>query len=166
MLYRTNTGEVLVKRDQYYIDKGGNVVYTDFNGIPVDQEGKPIEGSKVDKFVYTFEEYVKLYPQGEDYRNWFTVRRMKGSITLIFQTYPNWSCMPGCMYNVYYTPRFIHPKNEKYNMKPRVAVNDGDDFTICKFFETEEEALAGLEELKSLAPFEMAELTDFGYKYD
>lgn len=74
--------------------------------------------------------------------------------------------MPGCMVNVYYTPQFNHPKDEKYSMRPRVSVNDGDDMYVEKSFDTEEEALVALEELKLLAPFNMSDLVDFGYNYN
>ncbi len=161
-LFRTKDS-ILEKKDQYYCCcKTGDVFYADHEDFPVDNDGNKIVGEFITKFVYTPEEYVKAFPKGKSSADCYC----KSSTSFVFQSFPSACCMPGYMINVSCYPRFIHPKNPKWNQKPRIVINDGDDSYMRKYFETEEEALVGLEELKNLAPFRMCELDVFGYEHD
>ncbi len=165
ILYRTTDGTLLTRKpdEQYYTEPfAGKALYVSDDGRPVGDDGQPIPGEVVTKFVYTVEEYLAAFPKAEKNRAWLTRDRNGGELILV-QTLPNWGCMVGNCYIVTYRPRFDHPKNPKYSMRPTVLVNDGDDAYTRKTFDTEEEARQAFEELKALAPFVMSELDGFGF---
>jgi hypothetical protein len=168
-LFRTASGDVLFQRpnEQFFNDENKEAVfYTDYLGNPVDKDGVPVVGEYITKFVHTVDEYLALYPSYERNRHWMNSKAIGGEV-LLMQAPPRWSCLPGFMWIVTRYPRFIHPnpKAQKYNYNPCIHIGDGDDCDMRKNFDSEEAAIAGLEELKLLAPFHMSELLEFGYYY-
>lgn len=159
-LFRTKDS-ILIKEGQFFnCTYTSNKFFSDYEGFPIREDGSKIEGEFITKFVYTMEEYVKAFPEAYFYKEVNPPGK-----TLIFQSLKYNSCMPGDMIEVNYYPKYIHPKNPKWNRKSKISINDGDDGYVEKYFENEEEALADLETLKNLAPFLMNELIEFGYTY-
>lgn len=172
ILFRTKSGQVLgrMPEDQFFLNETdikkwglhfGTKLFVNSKGHPVDADGKTIEGEIITKFVHTYGEYVKIYPEAENYRSWFSWKYF-GEL-LVVQSYPRWGCMPGCVLNITYYPEFKHPVNPKYDGSPRIVINDGDDCDMEKRFPTNKDAKIAFEELKLLAPFSMPELKEFGY---
>lgn len=170
ILYRDTDGRLYTRRptDPFYTDaEKGERFYPDAEGRPVRADGSVVEGEIVKKFVYTFDEYVTLYPEAEDYRAWLTSKQERpGNRVVILQGLPGWGCHAGHMMNVTLYRAFTHPTHPQYSTPPTVLLNDGDDRYARKTFATDEEAEAGLAELIELAPFHPGELKDFGYNME
>ena len=169
ILFRTLTGKILTREPghQYYVDDDIRrqeclgPLYVGADGKPYDRAGNLIDGEVLTKFWYTIPEYLALYPEW----HWLATEvRREGIESMLVQTYPNWSCMPGCVWTVDYWPAFKHPVNTKYSTPATVLLNDGDDFYSRKTFATDAAAKQGFEELKELAPFHINELDAFGYE--
>jgi len=106
------------------------------------------------KFFDTFDEYVKVYKDGEDWR------RMVGDHVLI-------AGYSTCLEGDYYIAFAVHSKHYKTGVPFHdVVVNDGDDGYVRKHCASYEEAEAVLQELKQLAPFHMSEIRAFGFDDD
>lgn len=149
--------------DQYFTDFDAcKVYYVNETGFPIDDDGKPIAGEIVTKFVYTAEEYMKAFPEAEKYRNWLS-RGRRGEFAIVQALPWGYGCMIGHMNIVNYFPTFIHPVKANYFCKPNVCVNDGDDSYQRKTFETDAEALQCFKDVLTLAPFAMQELHALGF---
>lgn len=112
----------------------------------------------------SFDEYVKDFPEGETWREWFTNQPnavlLKGS--------ENWSCIPGHYYLAIAYP-FYQAKEQRWmkgkvpSYPPHVTICDGDDYSLEKVFERHIDAIIELDILKELTPFDLCDLKDFGY---
>jgi len=126
------------------------------------------------KTYYSFDDYVKDYPEGERFRNWITGltwskakghrsdNNLKSSgptrETVLIPTYPNWNGLPGDYFWAYLV---------EWENTFAIRVNDNDDMSVVKEYETEVEALKMLNDLPTHAPFTMKELVVvFGFKWD
>lgn len=161
-LFKTKDDIFTKHPDQpFFEDSKGNQYYPDVNNKPVDNEGNTINGFFITKFVFTQAEYLEMYPEGKNFTHILDAYLLD---LMFFQTLPNHSCIPGSFYTVRLTGEF-RSKSRKFPQLPKIIVGDGDDGYVIKSFLTIEEAKQGLEELKSLAPFIMSELREFGYKF-
>ena len=152
-------------KDQFFTSPiTGDAFYVGDNNMPVNPDGTPIEGEHITKFVLSIDEYILLSPEAKKHEGWLKRDQDRpGTVVLLMQAEPCWSCMPGGMYIVKKWNAFKHPKNDQYSMRATVLVNDGDDAYARKEFDTNEEADQALEDLKLLAPFHMGDLVHFGY---
>jgi hypothetical protein len=164
-LYRTTDGRLLTLNPdgQSYHDHNGDTLYADLDGTPVNNDGTPVPGHKVTKFTYTPEEYLGTF-HAETFRRMLTDPTRPGVKTALVQSLPHCSCLPGGMLIVTLLPAFKHPKDSRWDAKPRVSVNDGDDGYRNKTFDTDQEAEQAFNELLTLAPYHMAELETLGYQ--
>lgn len=163
-LYRTEDGLLLVKHGQAYFDECNNAFYTDINGTPVDNNGKPIQGKVVEKMFYdTPEDYMRDFPTADNPAFWWH----KTGKTFLLQTYSYYRSIEGNFLLIWVEPEYVYPNAIiPKTVKPFVLVNDGDDAYMRRYFDTNEQALTAGEELKALAPFHMDELKHFGYEVD
>ncbi len=168
-LYRDTNGRLYTRRaaDPFFTDaEEGHQFYADAEGRPVRADGSVVEGEVVTKFVYTFDEYVALYPEAEKSRAWLTGKQERnGNKLVLLQGLPGWGCHPGNVMNVTLMRAWTHPRG-LYSTPPTVLINDGDDGYARKVFATDEEAEAGLAELIQMAPFYPWELKEFGYNME
>lgn len=107
-------------------------------------------------YFNTFDEYVKVYQDGEHWRH-----RVDRGEKILIATYEGQSCLDGDYYIAW---AFTH-----YNTKEMtfgVVVNNGDDGYVRLKCASLEEAKQELEKLKLLAPFFYGELIEFGYYWD
>lgn len=109
----------------------------------------------------TFDEYVKVFPEGEHFRNWV------GNGILI-PTYESGCTITG----EYYTARIMEYPKDLYpagkglsylNGTVWIYLNDCDDGSCQKQCKDIEDAKQELEKLKLLAPFYYWNLKDYGY---
>lgn len=107
------------------------------------------------KFFDTFDEYVKVYPDGEHWRHMVD----KGEVLIAGYS----TCLEG----EYYIAWAYHGTHYKTKAPiHEVVVNDGDDGYVKLKCSSFEEAEAKLQEIKQLAPFHMSELLEFGFYND
>jgi hypothetical protein len=164
ILFRTADGRVLVRKsnDQFFTDDtrngDGGRYYVNHEGWPINKHGTLVFGNFVTQMHYTTDEFIKAFPEAEESRQFLTTKTAKRAIV---QSIPPWAWYYGGFYIVTCYPNFVHPKDERWNRKPFVVVNDGDDSYMRQEFDTEAEA--AYNELLSLAPFTMPELKEFGY---
>jgi hypothetical protein len=167
ILFRTIGGNVLVRKpnDQFFTDDNrdstGEKFYVNLEGWPVNADGIELVGGFVTTFSYTADEFIKAFPQAEEYRRFLTERHAKLAIV---QSLPPWAWFVGSFYIVTCYPAYTNTKHPQYSRKPCVIVNDGDDSYMRKYFETDAEAEAAFSELLALAPFIMPDLDAWGYE--
>lgn len=162
MLFRTADNRLFVRNpnDQFFTDENETRYFVNHDGMPINQHGTLVFGRIITTMHYTADEFLAAFPQHEEYRRFLTERR--GTLAVVQSVPPAWFC--GGFVIVTFYPNFVHPKNEMYNGKPCVLINDGDDGYMRKTFATDEQAKQAFDELLALAPWYMSELTAFGYK--
>lgn len=117
------------------------------------------------KLFYTdFDEYVKDFPDGERFRNWITnVNKFnkKGSPkeVLIVKGTGMHNGIPG---------DYLWASKITYTKDGRIAigVHDCDDGLMIRHCSNEQEFTEWMNNLKDFVPFDMHELTNFGFTWD
>lgn len=124
-----------------------------------EQTGCEVSVTLVDRQAYgNFDDYAKDFPEGEQWRNWCMNTYPHSHIPYKhYAVIPGYtSCLPGN-----YLPAHV----SEYKGKYYVHVNDGDDCMVRKAFDTEDDAVQELNNLKLLAPFSVFDLHRvFGYE--
>lgn len=107
------------------------------------------------KFFDNFDDYVKVYPDGEHWRH------MVDSGNILVAGYS--TCLEGDYYIAWAQHQNHYKTGEPFH---DVVINDGDDGYARKHCASYEEAEAALQELKQLAPFSLGEIRAFGFDDD
>jgi hypothetical protein len=105
-----------------------------------------------------FDDYAKLFPDGEYWRSWVTGTHAIRKLDLPYKHYALVPVMHSCLPGDY---ACVHTSERQG--KTFVHVNDGDDFMFRKEVKDDQEAIAEIDNLKLLAPFGYGDLRLFGY---
>lgn len=108
-------------------------------------------------YFNTFDEYVKVYQDGEHWRH------MVARDEVLIATYEGQSCLEGDYYIAW---AYAHTHYKTKELDFGVVVNNGDDGYVRLKCKTLEEAKQELDKLKLLAPFFYGDLLNFGYCWD
>lgn len=107
---------------------------------------------------WNFDDYVKLFPDGEYWRSWVTGTHAIRSFANPYKYYAlvpvTQACLPGDYACVH---------TSQWQGKTFVHVNDGDDYIFRKEVKDDQEAIVEIDNLKMLAPFSYSDLRLFGY---
>jgi len=124
----------------------------------------------------SFDEYVKVYDDGETFREWLA-GIVGGDPARFVVLLPSRSTSPHSLLPGGYTAAWVgryeeemvggKPKKHRYSKTPwYVHINDCDDNSMKRHFESEEAAQAALKELKTHTPFYLYDLDAYGYVAD
>lgn len=106
-----------------------------------------------------FDDYVKLFPDGEYWRSWVTGTHPIRKANTPYKHYAlipvTHSCLPGDYAAVH---------TSEWQGQCYVHLNDGDDFMFRKPVKDEQEALKEIENLTLMAPFSYGDLRLFGWE--
>lgn len=144
-------GKVLVVQD---FDVNDDSVY--FLAGRYQGDGYDVWVKLIDRPCFdNFDDYVKLFPEGEKWRKWVTTYPSGRGRYKHYALVPaQHSCLPGDYACVH---------SDEWDGKAFVRVNDGDDFMFSKEVANEQELITEIEALKTLAPWCYSDLASLGY---